>query len=53
VQAAVDAHIKLGIQPTGQRLGAMDIADEGKDKNSFSARYGFLCRTLKNGLARE
>ncbi|EDX1022581.1 hypothetical protein GTD21_004391 [Salmonella enterica] len=24
VQAAVDAHIKLGIQPSGQRLGAMD-----------------------------
>ncbi len=32
VQAAVDAHIKLGIQPTGKRLGAMDVADEGRDK---------------------
>ncbi|EAA5546079.1 TerL protein, partial [Salmonella enterica subsp. enterica] len=28
VQAAVDAHIRLGIQPTGKRLGAMDVADE-------------------------
>ncbi|ENR0825954.1 TerL protein, partial [Escherichia coli] len=26
VQAAVDAHIRLGIQPGGQRLGAMDVA---------------------------
>ncbi|HBJ0947922.1 TPA: TerL protein, partial [Escherichia coli] len=34
VQAAVDAHIKLGIQPTGKRLGAMDVADEGRDKNA-------------------
>jgi hypothetical protein len=37
VQAAVDAHIKLGIEPTGQRLGAMDIADEGKIKTAFLA----------------
>jgi len=42
VQAAVDAHVKLGIQPTGQRIGAMDVADEGKDKNAFSTRHGFL-----------
>ncbi|EKM8367028.1 TerL protein, partial [Salmonella enterica] len=42
VQAAVDAHIKLGIQPSGQRLGAMDVADEGRDKNACSLRYGFL-----------
>lgn len=47
VQAAVDAHIRLGIQPSGQRLGAMDVADEGKDKNGFSARYGFLLQDVK------
>lgn len=47
VQAAIDAHIKLGIQPTGQRLGAMDVADEGRDKNGFSARYGFLLQDVK------
>jgi hypothetical protein len=49
VQAAVDAHIKLGIQPSGQRLGAMDIADEGKDKNGFSAVTASL-QDVKNGL---
>ncbi|EJQ8079245.1 TerL protein [Escherichia coli] len=42
VQAAIDAHIKLNIQPTGRRLGALDIADEGRDKNAFSRRHGFL-----------
>lgn len=51
VQAAVDAHIKLGIQPTGKRLGAMDVADEGRDKNAFSTRHGFLWRTCGNGPA--
>lgn len=49
VQAAVDAHIKLGIQPTGKRLGAMDVADEGRDKNAFSTRHGFLWKMCGNG----
>ncbi len=25
----------------------MDVADEGKDKNGFSARYGFLLQDVK------
>jgi hypothetical protein len=53
VQAAVDAHIKLGIEPTGQRLGAMDIADEGKIKTASLPVTASCCRRLKNGLARE
>ncbi len=47
VQAAVDAHIKLGVQPTGQRLGAMDVADEGRDKNALSWRHGFLLEDVE------
>ncbi|EOX8377257.1 TerL protein [Salmonella enterica] len=47
VQAAVDAHIRLGIQPTGKRLGAMDVADEGRDKNAFSTRHGFLLENVR------
>lgn len=46
VQAAVDAHIKLGIQPTGQRMGALDVADEGKDTNAFTSRHGFLLEDI-------
>jgi phage terminase large subunit len=46
VQAAIDAHIKLGIEPTGQRTGALDIADEGKDTNAFASRYGFLLEDI-------
>ncbi|ECQ3321615.1 TerL protein [Salmonella enterica] len=42
VQAAIDAHTELGIQPSGMRLGAMDVADEGRDKNACALRYGFL-----------
>lgn len=42
VTAAIDAHIKLGLKPSGIRLGALDIADRGIDKNAFGSRHGFL-----------
>lgn len=42
VQAAVDAHIKLGIDVTGARSGALDVADLGRDKNAFAVRHGIL-----------
>lgn len=46
VQAAVDAHLELDIQPSGERMGALDVADEGKDKNSFAARHGIVLQYL-------
>lgn len=42
IQSAIDAHIKLGIEPTGKRLGALDVADEGIDKNAFVSGQGIL-----------
>jgi phage terminase large subunit len=42
VQAAIDAHIKLGIKPSGIRRGALDVADTGRDKNAFGHRHGIL-----------
>lgn len=42
VQSAIDAHIKLGIEISGQRLGALDVADQGRDKNAFCGRHGIL-----------
>lgn len=47
VQAAIGAHIKLGIEPSGIRRGALDVADEGADKNAFAGRYGFLLEYLR------
>lgn len=40
IQAAVGACDKLGIKPTGKRAGALDVADEGTDKNSFAGGHG-------------
>jgi hypothetical protein len=48
VQAAIGAHRKLGIEPTGSRRGALDVADEGKDKNAFAGRHGFLLDYVKS-----
>lgn len=42
VQAAVDAHKKLFVEPTGARSGALDVADEGRDKNAFCGAHGIL-----------
>lgn len=42
VQAAVDAHIRLGIKPTGAKRGALDVADEGVDLNAFAIMQGIL-----------
>ena len=42
VRAAVDAHIKLGIQPYGIKTCGFDVADEGMDLNAYVLRYGFL-----------
>jgi phage terminase large subunit len=42
VQAAIDAHTKLGIAPSGKRTGALDVADEGIDLNAFCGAHGIL-----------
>ena len=47
VQAAVDAHIKLNIEVSGMRKAGLDIADEGRDKNSLCGRYGILIEYLE------
>lgn len=46
VQAAIDAHIKLGIEPTGIRWGGLDVADLGKDKNAMAIRHGILLESV-------
>ena len=47
IRAAVDAHRKLQIVVTGRRAGALDVADEGKDKNAFCASHGILVMSVK------
>lgn len=47
VQAAIDAHKKLGIEPTGIKRAGLDVADEGRDKNGLALRHGILLHDLR------
>ncbi len=46
VHASVDAHKRLGIEIKGKRAGAMDVADEGRDANSFCVGHGILVENV-------
>jgi hypothetical protein len=46
-QAAVDAHLKMAIEPTGSHAGALDVADEGRDLNAFCGAHGILVEALE------
>ena len=53
VEAAVDAHVKLGIEIRGARRASLDIADEGKDKNAFCGGHGILIEFLEEWTGKE
>ena len=40
IQAAVDAHKKLGFAASGQKIMGFDVADEGEDASALVARHG-------------
>ncbi|MEE8263249.1 MAG: TerL protein [Gammaproteobacteria bacterium] len=42
VQAAVDAHIKLGIKQIGDKRAGFDVADEGGDVNALTLIHGVI-----------
>jgi hypothetical protein len=48
VNAAIGAHTKLGIVPSGERRGSLDVADEGRDRCAFLGRHGILLERLKS-----
>lgn len=47
VRACIDAHIHLGIKPTGARVLALDVADEGVDKNAGVGGQGILVDVIE------
>lgn len=42
IDAAVDAHINLGVDMGGEKSSSLDIADLGKDTNAQSLRVGYV-----------
>lgn len=47
VNAAIDAHIKLGIEPTGARRVGFDVADTGEDKNAQTLTHGIVAQFVE------
>jgi hypothetical protein len=47
VQSAIDAHLKLGLKPSGKKTASLDVADEGKDANAFCAAHGVVVDGLE------
>jgi phage terminase large subunit len=52
IQSSIDAHLKLGIQPSGDRRAALDVADEGADANALCARHGVVVDVLEEWSGR-
>jgi hypothetical protein len=42
VNAVIDAHLKLGIEDDGNKIAALDVADEGRDNHALSIRKGVI-----------
>jgi phage terminase large subunit len=40
IEAAMDAHIKLGWEPSGSKRTGFDVADDGADANAIADMYG-------------
>lgn len=47
VQAAVDAHKKLGWEIAGDKYAALDVSDEGDDKNAICGAHGPLIEAIE------
>tara|TARA_B100000408_G_scaffold130853_1_gene115931 strand:+ start:4008 stop:5363 length:1356 start_codon:yes stop_codon:yes gene_type:complete len=53
IEAAVDAHIKLGIDLSGARTVGYDVADSGGDTNACAVFDGALCMDIDEWKAPE
>lgn len=53
IEAAVDAHIKLGIIPTGSKRIGFDVADDGPDKCANLYAHGLLVSWADEWAATE
>lgn len=47
IEAAVDAHIKLGFDAAGKRVMGFDVADDGEDANATISRHGSVVYDCK------
>lgn len=48
VQAAVDAHIVLGIEPRGEIVAGLDVAASGNNRNVLTTRQGIVVKRIRS-----
>ena len=53
LDSCIDAHIKLGIEPTGERVTGYDVSDDGKDESAYVNKYGILITKVHQWKAKE
>lgn len=53
IEAAVDAHKKLGLDMTGARAVGYDVADSGADSNACAVFDGAVCERIEEWKAPE
>lgn len=53
LEAAVDAHLKLGMELSGARAVGYDVADSGEDKNATAVFDGAVCSEIDEWKAPE
>lgn len=53
IEAAVDAHLKLGFEPSGIKRIGYDVADSGNDANSTCYAHGSVCVDIDEWHAGE
>ena len=51
--ASIDAHIKLGINPSGAVIATHDPADEGGDSKGYACRKGILYTEIDEIIAKD
>lgn len=53
IQSSIDAHKKLNLEISGDRICALDIADQGKDINALSMRHGVLLEKIESWSGKD
>jgi len=48
VTAAIGAAERLGLKPEGQKRGALDVADAGKDANAFAVNQSYYLHSVES-----
>ena len=53
LDSCIDAHIKLGIEPSGERITGYDVSDSGTDKSAYVNKYGVVVTKVHQWRAKE